>query len=409
MKKIIGIMIGALVVALMVTNYVGAKEKIKIVWMEYEAKYNTVYRDMAKDFQVANPNIAVETITLPWEGGHDRLLTWIAGGQAPDIANVATRWILEFHDVGVVEPLSRHFGKEFIKGFVEPSLEARIKGVLYGLPVAMSARTLYYRPDIVGTPPKTWDELLAIAKEVNNPPKVYGIGIAGKKSTELVDFEYFLFGNDGYFFAINPDGSYGKCIVNNTAGVEALQFYLDLINKYKVTQPGVNTYTEEDIEDLFMTGKLAMAFSGPWLKPILEERAPNISVAVAPIPPKRGKPQRTLMVTDSLIMFKSSKHKKEAAKFLEFIYQDKYRLAFNKAFGMLPVRKSVGDMSYFQTPYYKVYIEQLARAKAYPLIKEWPKCNDILWNKIGAAILGIKTAKKALDEAALAIDRLRGQ
>ena len=53
---------------------------------------------------------------------------------------------------------------EFIWGRVENVLEtAKIDGTQYGIPLAFSSRALYYRKDLIDTPPTNWDELFATA------------------------------------------------------------------------------------------------------------------------------------------------------------------------------------------------------------------------------------------------------
>jgi len=386
----------------------GGAVSIRAVWMEYDARYNTFWQQLKKDFEAANPGMTVDTVIVPWNEGHDRLVTWIAGNQAPDLAIVGTRWILEFSKMGVVEPVDTLLPKAFIDGFIPPALEARINGKLYGVPVALSARSLYYRTDLVKSPPKTWQDLLAVAQQVNKPPAVYGIGVSGKKFPELTEYVYYLYGNGGDFLATNPDGSYGKCRVNDAAGVQALQFMVDLVNKYKVSEPNVAENDRASLQDLFLAGKLAMIETGPWFGGMIQERAKTMPFAVAPMPYNQGKKQQTLLVTDSIIVFKSSRNKDAVVKFLEFAYGKERRLEFDKDFGMLPVVKSVAQDAFFQTPFYKPFIEQLPTAKPWPLTADWSKVEDIMWDAVTAALLKAKSPQQALNDACAAIDQARG-
>lgn len=382
--------------------------KIRAVWMEYDARYNTFWQNLERDFEAASPGVDVDTVIVPWNEGHDRLITWIAGNEAPDLAIVATRWILEFSDTGVIEPMDTLFPKEFLDGFIEPALEARVKGRLFGLPVALSARALYYRTDLIRTPPDTWQDLTRVARQVHKPPAVYGLGISGKKYAELTEFVYYLYGNGGDFFVVNPDGSYGKCRVNDAAGVTALQTMVDLVHTQKITEPDVAQHNRDTLQDLFLAGKLAMIETGPWFAGMVQERAKDLQWAVASMPHNQGKKQQTLLVTDSIMVSKMSQHKDAVVKFLQFFYQDRYRLQFNKDFGMLPVRKSVAKDAYFQRPTVKPFIEQLPNAKPWPLVPEWSKVEDIMWNAVTAALLQTRTPKQALDDACRQIDRARG-
>jgi multiple sugar transport system substrate-binding protein len=407
-KGICAVLVLVCIGLLALPNPGGAAVSIRAVWMEYDAKYNTFWQQLKKDFEAANPGITVDTVVVPWNDGHDRLVTWISGNQSPDIALVATRWILEFNQMGVVLPIDDLFPKQFLDSFIGPALEARIKGRLYGIPVALSARSLYYRTDLVKTPPATWQDLLAVAQQVNNAPTVYGIGVSGKKYAELTEYVYYLYGNGGDFFVTNPDGSYGRCRVKDEAGVGALQFMTDLVNKYKVTEPNVAENTRDNLQDLFLAGKLAMIETGPWFGGMLQERAKNLKYAVAPMPYNQGKKQQTLLVTDSIMVFKNSPHKDAVVKFLQFAYQTKYRLQFDQDFGMLPTEKATAGDRFFQTPFFKPFIQQLPTAKPWPLMVEWSKVEDVMWDAVTAALLKTKTPQQALTDACRELDQARG-
>jgi len=384
---------------LTLTVSAAAKTKIRVVWMDYDAVENVIYHTLKEEFEKENPDIEVETVILPWNEGRDRLITWIAGRQAPDLAVTGTRWVLEFEEMGVLEPLENHLSQSFLDGFYPGALEARIGDKLYGLPIAQSARTLFYRSDLISEPPQTWDELVEVAKEVSTKHDIYGLGVGAKKTEEVVEFAYYLFGNGGKFVDIHPDG-YVEPTFNSKEALEAAQFMHDLVYKHKVAQPNVGEHDRGSLQDLFAAGDLAMVLTGPWLAAMLEERAPDLQWDVGILPYNEGKTQSTLMVTDSMVMFNTSKNKEAAAKFLEFIYRDEHRLEFNRAFGMLPVRYSVGEMDYFQTPYYKVYVDQLPTAQGWPLVREWARVEDALLDAQTAFLLDIKTPQEALDEVA---------
>ena len=82
---------------------------------------------------------------ISWELGHDRLVTWINGGQAPDIANIATIDLPEYVAMNVVEPLDTYVTPDFSNQFYKPILDySRYQGKLQGLPYAVSVRALYY-------------------------------------------------------------------------------------------------------------------------------------------------------------------------------------------------------------------------------------------------------------------------
>ncbi|MFQ6067185.1 MAG: ABC transporter substrate-binding protein [bacterium] len=412
MKKI-GLMGMVSVLILFLGSGVNAQKSVSIFWAEYDGLTPEYAHSLEKAFEKANPGVDLKIVSTPWNLLHDKLLTSIAGGKPPDLSVIGTRWLLEFLDMGVVEPIEKYLSEDLVNNIEAAAMEARIKNVLYGLPVAIGPRFMYYRPDIfrqhgIPGPPETFEQMLEIAKKIHDPPNLYAVGMIGKKYIELTEFAYYLLGNDGYFFEINPDGSYGKCRVNDEAGVGALTFMNDLVNKYKVTEPGVTAKVRGDVQDLFIAGKLGIILIGGYTASLLKQRGVTFEWAPALIPYFEGKSRHALFITDSIMMFKASKNKEAAAKFLEFFYQDKWRFEFDKLVGFPPITKSVGKMEYFQTPVYKVMVDSMPGAKPWPLIKEWPEVSDIIWTEIEATFLGQKTPQQAMDDAAAKIDSLRG-
>jgi multiple sugar transport system substrate-binding protein len=207
---------------------------------------------------------------------------------------------------------------------------------------------------------------------------------------------------------MTPEGAFGKCIVNNQAGVEALTFMNKLVNEDKVTQPSTLGDTRDQIQEIFVSGKLGIMLTGAFTAGLLEQRGAEFGWAPAPMPTFEGKPATTLFITDTVVMFKSSKNKEAAAKFLEFFFGDEWRLQFDKLTGFPPVTKSLGDDPHFQKPVYQVMVKSMDGAKPWPLVIEWAECTDLIWDAITAVFLGEKDPQTALDDAAAEIDALRG-
>ena len=80
--------------------------------------------------------------------------------------------------------MTPEFKGRFIETFMSPST---IDGKLYGLPVAASARAMYYNKDLlakagVREPPATWDALIEAAEKVKAlGGDVYRFALQGKE------------------------------------------------------------------------------------------------------------------------------------------------------------------------------------------------------------------------------------
>jgi multiple sugar transport system substrate-binding protein len=382
--------------------------QLKIVFMEYDPKASAYYTNLASDFEKANPGTKVDAEIIQWAQGRDRLVVWISGGQAPDLALVGTRWLYEFVDMKALEPLDRFASKEFLKDFYPEVLRGdNYQGHLYGLPVAVSTKALYYRTDLFEKaklqPPKTWEELLQAAQKLNGP-EVYGFGLPGSKHWQNLDnWTMFFYTAGGQYF----DGA-GKCTVNSAAGVKSLQFYADLALKYKVTQPGPVAHNRSDIQNMFAAGKLGMIWTGPWFFGILDRDKPGLKYAVARTP--KGTVNSSQVMTDSMVMFNQSKNKDLAWKFLEFMYQDKRRLEFDKAMGMLPEKQTVAKDATFQNDKrWRQFLEELDGAVIFPSSGVWAKVSDVLVVAIQEVMVAGKAPQAALDEACRKIDEINGK
>src|SRR5690242_8264876 len=72
----------------------GGKENEKVtlsVWgMGEEAK---TLPKLAEQFTKENPNITINVQALPWNQGHEKLLTAIASKKGPDVIQMGTSWI----------------------------------------------------------------------------------------------------------------------------------------------------------------------------------------------------------------------------------------------------------------------------------------------------------------------------
>ncbi len=381
---------------------------IKVVFMEYDPKANPYYTNLGTEFEKANPGTKVEVEIIPWAQGRDRLVVWNSGGQAPDLALVGTRGLYEFVDMKALEPLDRFVPATFPKEFYPAVFNGgRYQGHLYGLPVAVSTKSLFYRSDLFEgaklAPPKSWDEFLETAKKLHGTA-VYGFGLPGSKHWQNLDnWTMFFYTAGGKYF-----DDAGKCAINGPAGVKSLQFYVDLANKYKVTQPGPVANNRSDIQNMFASGKLAMVWTGPWLIGILDRDQPSLKWAVTRTP--KGAVNASQVMTDSMVMFNQSKNKELAWKFLEFMYQDKRRFEFDKAFGMLPEKPAVAKDPFFQNDKrWRQFIEEMDGAVIFPSSGVWAKISDDLVVAIQEAMVAGKPVKQALDDACKKIDEITGK
>ncbi|MEX2460683.1 MAG: sugar ABC transporter substrate-binding protein [Paenibacillaceae bacterium] len=383
--------------------------KLNFLFPQYDEKTQGLMQQVVDEFNKENDgkiNVALEI--TPWDKIYDKLITQMGANQTPDIFGYATRWLAQFTSLGQIENLNTYLTPDFKQRFIQTLLDsAKLPGdsATYGIPVAASSRMLFYRKDLFDKaniqPPKTWDELAAAGTKINNPPNLYGLGLYANGIEVDSYFDYFLWNNGGDILDAN-----GKAILNSPQGVEALQFMVDLANKHKVTQPNPNGFGRDQIIQMFISGQLGMYPTGPWLSDEIKRQSPDLKYGISYFPSKTGSQPAVLGITDSLGISSHSEHKAEAWKFVQFMYQTKYRLEFDKIEGMLPELVEVMEDPYFQSPDKKPFVEALNFAKFYPPVETFPTIEQIQTVAVQDAMAGKKTPKQALDEAAQKIDAL---
>lgn len=207
--------------------------------------------------------VTVEEIAR--ESYFDKLTTtFVAKGSDYDVAYVSSDWPPAWIKADALKDLDQFINdpkvvdKNFNVKVYEPAINTfRFDGKTYAFPSEGDTAWMFYRKDLLEAKaikvPETWDEYLAAAKQLNNPPEMYGAVIGAKPDEALWDFMHYLFSFGGD--VLDKDN---KPIINNEAGVAALTFYTDLLRKEKVVPPDVNTYGYNEILTNLQEGKVAM-------------------------------------------------------------------------------------------------------------------------------------------------------
>ena len=390
------VLMGVMVLA---GSMVTAKTRVNFVAARYHTGITDDYwAKIASEFEAANPDIDLSVEVIDWGTLHMKLTTMIGAGKPPELANIATIWLPEYIAAGVAEPLDRFMTPEFKEQFIQSLFDITfIDGKLYGIPIAVSARAMYYLKEPLEkagvAPPKNWDELLNVAKKIHNPPQLYGFGIPCTTWEGEAYYAYFLWAAGGEFF-----DETGKFVVDSPEGVEAMQFLVDLARKHKVTYPEPWAINRDEMQKIFAQGKIGMFITGPWQVAINEKENPDLKYGIASIPGYRK--QVTMAVTDTLMMYKGAPNKDAAWKFVEFAYQDKYRLEFDVNEGMLPEKKVVGERIVEVVPWMKTFIDLLPYGKFLPMHPNWEEITGEIVKQMQLAYMGEKTPREAMEDTA---------
>lgn len=230
-------------------------------------------------WQESHPDIIVRLEHTPYRGYADKLLTRIAGRSAPDIICTEVDLFVTFQSKNVLLDLTPYLKKSptFNIDAFYPEIIDRftIDGKLYAIPrdVAPFACVYYnktlFEAEGVPCPTDDWNvnDLLDKAKKLtkfDSNDKVVRYGFYAWAWQNFV----YTFGGKLVDNVENPT----KCTLDFKESLKGLQFYSDLINKYRV-HPSSTAMANlaMGIQGMFMTERLAMFSSGIWETPGLRK------------------------------------------------------------------------------------------------------------------------------------------
>ena len=372
-------------------------ETVRVTIPFYSKETEPYFKKMASDFKQKNPNIDIQIEIVNWDSLLQKLTTDIAANANADVSIIGTRWLADFQKQDLVEPLDGYMDAAFKDRFIKSLFDyATIGGKTNGLPIAASARALYFNKELftkAGFPngPKTWADVEQAAKKIKDAGS-YGFGLQGKEIETDTYWYYALwsFGGD-----IVKDC---KAIFDSDAGVKALEQYKKLIDE-GLTQPGVTSYSREDVQNLFKQGRVGTVITAPFLINQLKSDAPDLEYGITAIPSDKG--DLSMAVTDTIVIFKNSKVKKSAWKFLDFLFTKEPRIAFTKGEGFLPTTKSEAEDPYFtQNERLQIFVKLLEKAKFTPLVSGYDAMSDAVVRGVQSVYLGKAKPADALKQAA---------
>lgn len=369
------------------------KQVVKIFIPGYEDElWKGLYDAGINDFEKANSNVDVQVIPAGWDEANSKIVSLIQAGEAPDVMITGSRSLRQFAELGAIEKLDGFMTDDFKAGRVKNVLDtANIKGSQYGIPLAFSSRALYYRKDLISTPPTTWDELYATAEKIKKDnPEMYGFAIPTDISSGTDELFNFIYQNGGS--ATDKDGNIKLATAEN---IKTLEF-LKKFNDQKIVPDPVATSRSGQAQ-MFQNGTLAMFISGPWEKKVLDESASNAPYGVALLP--AGTKMAETLVTDSFSISSQSKNKELAWKLIEYMGQYKYQNAYDEAIGFFPILKEEEKEERYNSEFLKPFKEMIQYGVPEPQVPAWDTFNQEFVEAVQKVMTGNATAEDALKNA----------
>lgn len=385
-------------------------EKVTLTfWNYWDSKNGEVMAKLVDKFNSTHPNIQVKDVYQPSDQLMTLFQTSIAASTTPDVAAADLIWVPQLVATGGLEPLDDYIAKspDFKVDDFYPLLAGydMIKGKRYALPVSTNNMQLIWNNDLFTKagldpekPPKTWDEMQAMAEKCQDPANgVVGFEYYTQPTGEGItwQFQVWLWAAGGEF--LNADNT--KAAFNTPEGLKALAYVSDMLNG-KGSKPGP--------WGLFGEQKACMQLDGSWLFGYRKD-AP-FKWGIAPVPAPTGGKTASNVGGEHIFMFTNSAHKDAAWEFIQYLTSPEVQLEWDKETGFLPVRKSVGENPDYlkwvndTEPRMLPFVEGMPYAHTRPATPLYNEVSDAFSREIQKALLGEAKPEEALAAAEKAVN-----
>ena len=169
MRKLFVLVLSLAVMATLLVAPVYAEEQT-VINMFYGTDPTGALKQIIEAFEEKYPQYKVNWVEAPasQDTAHDMLVTSLAAGESVyDVYSCNVIWPAEFSQAGYCLPIDRFIEADdvdlddYSQGYVDAYT---FQGKMWGMPWYGAVGQLYYRTDIIDTPPATWDELIEMAK-----------------------------------------------------------------------------------------------------------------------------------------------------------------------------------------------------------------------------------------------------
>jgi sn-glycerol 3-phosphate transport system substrate-binding protein len=375
----------------------------------------------AADFEKANPGIKLKPIySGSYQESITKALTAVKSGEPPVMSILLSTDMYTLIDEDAIVPfdplIKTADDKAWLKSFYPAFMEnSQTGGKTWGIPFQRSTIVLYYNKEMFkeagldpNKPPETWTQMREYAQKLT---KRDGSGRVTQWGVQIPSsgFPYWLFQGlaiENGAQLMNAAGT--QTYYDKPEVIGALQYWLDLINKYKVHPEGIVEWgtTPKD----FFEKKVAMIWTTTGNLTNVKSNAKfDFGVAMLPAQKERGSPTGG---GNFYIFAKSTPAQREAAmKFIKWVTSPERAAQWGIDTGYVAVRADAWD-----TPVMKKYVEsfppaavardQLKFAKAELSTHDNQRVTKALNDGLQAALTGTKTPEQAMKDAQSQSERI---
>lgn len=404
MKKLLSILLAMTMLLLATAAY--AQEQT-VINLFYGVDSTGALQQMIDAFEEAYPQYKVNWVEAPasQDTSHDMLVTSLAAGESVyDVFSCNVIWPAEFSQAGYALAVDRFIEEDefelenFSQGYVSAYT---FQGQMWGLPWYGNVGQLYYRTDIIDTPPATWDELIEMSKaNVGKNGTTTGFVLQAAQYEGLVCNALEFIGSYG---GTVVDGE-GNITINNEGVRKALTEMKKIVDS-GIVPANFNAFQENECTNMFTSGEAIFMRNWPGTyatatNPEASKVAENVGVTVLPAGDAGN--AATLGGWGWMIN-RNSKNPRAAWDFIKFVAgpegQKINAIVASQPPTYMPLYEDEEVLA--ANPHFANMSESLEAAYARPVSPIYSALSEIMQINISAVLLG----QMSVDDAVVAMEQ----
>jgi multiple sugar transport system substrate-binding protein len=316
-----------------------------------------------------------------------------------DVVLVDVIWTAEFAAKQWLVPLTGKFAINTDGLLQGPVKAATYNGTLYAAPETSDGGLLYYRKDLVSTPPTTWKELIADCSKATQGMDCYAGQFAQYEGLTVNAAEAI---NSAGGEIVASNGTTSK--IDSPQAAQGLNFLVNGFKQGYIPKDAL-TWQEEESRQAFQSGKLLFLRNWPYVYNHLVQDSDSVvkdKFGIAPLPGLNGLGKSSLGGHSAAIS-EFSDDKGTALDFLKFILGTTAQNIFLNIGSLAPVNASLysnaADVKKF--PYLPVLEKSINTAIPRPVSPYYPTITQGIEQNVFQALQGktsVQTALKNISE-----------
>ncbi|MFE6667711.1 extracellular solute-binding protein [Streptomyces sp. NPDC057697] len=363
------------------------------------------------DFKKTHKDAKVEIEYIPVDTRAQRIkAAFNDPGSAPDLIEYGNTDTAGYVKDGGLADVSAEFAAWDEAKDTDPTAKQSVTvgGKVYGAPLFVGVRALYYRTDVFKDlgieAPKTQAELISTAKKIHKKkPDLYGLAVGGAYTYGAMPFIWA----GGGELADESGGTY-KAAINSDKARKGIEAYTSLFGDDNCPAAKCAAMGGNATVTAFASGKAAMAIGGDFSHAAVEEGSVKGKYAVVPLPGlTEGSVAPAFAGGNNIGVLKSSAHRTLAVDLMKSLTGKQTQAKMFDAMGFLPTYTDVRDAAAKKEPFVEPFVRTLgAGAKFVPASPGWGQIDSslVLPTMFQEIVSGRKDVAKAADDAAKKMD-----